>query len=183
MMETWNCACETEKKVLEFERERERKRKVSFFSFKKKKRKKKDVKKKVILFSPSKKTPNSHVGEPGVVQGVPDRPHAPVHHVRRRHAVRAGPRLRDGLAAQELDSLVVEDLAVVGDDAVVAVAIVGVERDVGVDLEVRELGLEEADGALDEAVRVEGLLAGRGLEVLGGLLRVFVEFFFPLKRG
>ena len=127
-----------------------------------------------------KEKQRTHVGEPGVVQSIANRPNAPVHHVRRGDAVGSGPRLRDRLAAQELDGLVIEDLAVVGDDAVVPVAVVRVERDVGVDLQVGELGLQEADGALDETVRVEGLLSRRGLEVLGRL--VFEFFFFRVSE-
>jgi len=122
----------------------------------------------------------SYVGEPRVVQRVPDCPDTPVHHVRGRHAVGSGPCLGDGLAAEELDGLVVEDLAVVGDDAVVAVAVVRVQRDVRVHFEVGEFRFEEADGALDEAVGVEGLLSRRGLEVLGSLFRFEFEFFFSI---
>jgi len=65
--------------------------------------------------------------------------------------------------------LIVEDDAVVPHDPVVTVAVVRVQRDVGVDLQVGECVLEEADGALGEAVGVERLLRGGGLEVVGGL--------------
>jgi len=112
---------------------------------------------------------------------APDGAHAAVHHVRRRHAVRArarlrkagvgsgaapggqqrtararwpaagtrrgmrpplvvltqpaggpAPRLRDGLPAQVLDRLVIQDDAVVAHDAVMPIAVVRVQRDVGV---------------------------------------------------
>jgi hypothetical protein len=62
----------------------------------------------------------------------------------------------------------------------VAVAVVRVQRDVRVHFEVGEFRFEEADGALDEAVGVEGLLSRRGLEVLGSLFRFEFEFFFSI---
>ena len=109
------------------------------------------------------------VGEPFPVERGPNGPHPAVHHVGWGDTVRARARLRHRLPAQELDRLVIENRAVVRHDAVVAVDVVRVEGDVRVNLQVGECGAQQADGALHEAVVVEGLLAGARLEVVGGL--------------
>ena len=57
---------------------------------------------------------------------------------------------------QRLEGLVVEDHAV-AHEAVVAVAVVGIERHVADDADVRHRLLDGADGAADEIVGVEGL--------------------------
>ena len=63
-----------------------------------------------------------------------------------------------GLLHQHLDGLVVEDGAV-AHQAVMAVAGVGIERDVAEDADLRHLLLDGADGAADQIVRIERLAA------------------------
>ena len=73
-----------------------------------------------------------------------------------------------GLAAQHIHRLVVDDGAVGGHDAVVAVAVVGVEGHIGHHHRVGMGGLDGPNGLRDEPVGVPGLVAGRGFELLGG---------------
>ena len=80
----------------------------------------------------------------------------PVHHVGRRDDVAARLRLDDRLLDQHLDGLVVEDLAV-PEQAVMAVAGIGIERDVAQDADIGHFLLDGADGAADEVVRIERL--------------------------
>ena len=67
---------------------------------------------------------------PGVVERAADEPDAAVHHVARRHHVGAGLGLRHRHAREDLERRVVDDLAVL-QDAVVAVAGVGIHGHVG----------------------------------------------------
>jgi len=73
------------------------------------------------------------------------------------------------LAAQELDCLVIEDYSVVSDYAIVTVAIIRVQSDICVNLDVRVSVLEELDGPLDEAVWIKCLFADRRLQYVGSL--------------
>mmetsp|Transcript_23446 Transcript_23446/g.39230 ORF Transcript_23446/g.39230 Transcript_23446/m.39230 type:complete len:236 (-) Transcript_23446:29-736(-) len=65
--------------------------------------------------------------------------------------------------------LVVHDDAIVAYDTVVAVGIVRIEGDIGVDVEIGELLLQQAEGTLRKAVRVESFFRGGGFQVIGGL--------------
>ena len=77
------------------------------------------------------------------------------------------------LAHQRFDRLVVEDADLacrtLADEAVVAVAGVRVERDVGDEAELRELPLDGAAGLADEIAVVEGLAAALVLEMRLGV--------------
>ena len=103
----------------------------------------------------------------GVERGA-DRADAAVHHVGGRDDVAAGLGLDQRLLHQHGDGLVVEDRAV-AHQAVVAVAGVGIERDVAQDADLRHRLLDGADRAADEVVGVERLAA-----VLVAQLRVGV---------
>ena len=76
-------------------------------------------------------------------------------------------RMRDGLLDERVDGLVVDDVAGVVDEAVLAVRRERIERDVGDDAEFGKRLLERAHGALREAVgiprfaRIEALRLGR----------------------
>ena len=83
----------------------------------------------------------------------------PVHHVGRRDDVAARLRLDQRLLDQDLNGLVVEDFAA-PQQAVMAVAGIGIERDIAEDADVGHFLLDGADGAADEIVRVERLGAG-----------------------
>ena len=100
-----------------------------------------------------------HVEEAFGVERLADRADPPVHHVGGRDDVGAGARLVERLARENLDRLVVEDgeLARSGlaHEPVVAVAGVGVERDVGDEAKLGKLALDRAAGAADEIVLVE----------------------------
>ena len=65
-------------------------------------------------------------------------------------------RLDQGLPDQDLDRLVVDDHAV-AQQAVMAVAGIGIERDVAQHADVRDRLLDRADRAADEVVGVERL--------------------------
>ena len=103
--------------------------------------------------------------KPSLVERRADRADAAVHHVARRDHVGAGARLRDRGARQQLERRVVVDVAVVAQDAAVAVvgvlaqAHVGHHEQVGVGL------LDRARGELDDALVVPG---ARALGVLRG---------------
>ncbi len=71
--------------------------------------------------------------------------------------------MRHGLAHQHVDGLVIQHVARVVDDAVLAVRRVRVQRDVGNHGEVRQLGLKGAHGSLHEAIRVRTFFAVRAL--------------------
>ena len=103
------------------------------------------------------------IGEALGVESVADGADAPVHHVGGRHDVRARARLADDLLAQLLDGVVVEDLAVL-DDAVVAHARVGVERNVRAHDRLRESLLEHTDRRRHNPGRVVGFLSTVRLE-------------------
>src|SRR5438067_2463645 len=84
-------------------------------------------------------------------QRLADRPHAPVHHVRRRHHVGAGLDVRDGGAREQVEGRIVLDGAVL-DHAAVAVARVLAQADVGDHEQVGHRVLHRADGLLHDAV-------------------------------
>ncbi len=86
-----------------------------------------------------------------------DRADAAVHHVGRRDDVGAGLGVRDGLLDERLDGLVVDDVAGIVDQPVLAVRRERIERDVGDDAELRIRFLERAHGTLREAFGIPGL--------------------------
>ena len=86
---------------------------------------------------------------------------APVHHVGGRDDVGAGLGLEQRLADQERDGLVVED-ALALHHAVMAVAGIGVEGDVGDDADLRHGLLDLAHGAADQVAAVQRLGAASG---------------------
>ena len=105
---------------------------------------------------------------PLVVERFPDGPHPAVHHVAGGHDVGPGVGVGQGLAAQHIHRFVVDDGAVGGHYAVVAVAVVGVEGHIGHHHRVGMGRLDSPDGLGDEPVGVPSLVAGRGLEFFGG---------------
>ena len=88
---------------------------------------------------------------------------AAVHHVGRRHHVRAGFCVGHGLAHEHGDRLVVEHVAIVIDDAVLAMRGVGIQRDVGDDDKVGVFGLDGPDRGLHQPVRIGALRAVEAL--------------------
>ena len=93
----------------------------------------------------------------GASSACADRGDAAVHHVRRGDDVGAGRRLDQRLLGQDGDRLVVEDIAIVVGQAVMAVAGVGIERDVGQHADLGHRILDRLDRAADEVVGVERL--------------------------
>ena len=81
---------------------------------------------------------------------------AAIHHVRRRLYVGAGFGLHDRLLDQRLDRFVVLHVAI-AHDAVMAVAVEGIERHVADDAHVGDRLFDRPDGAADEIVRIVGL--------------------------
>ena len=98
------------------------------------------------------------VGEVFAIERFADRADAAIHHVRRRDDVAAGFGLHQRLLHQQLDGFVIEDHAV-AQQAVMAVAGIGIERDVAENADVGHFFLDRADGAADEIVRIERLAA------------------------
>ena len=80
---------------------------------------------------------------------------------RGRDDVGAGARMRQRLLHQRFDGVVVDDVAAVVDQAVLAVGGVGIERDVGDHAQFREALLQRAHRALHQAVVVPRRFGGR----------------------
>jgi hypothetical protein len=93
------------------------------------------------------------------LQRAADGADAAVHHVAGRHDVHAGLGLHQRLLAQHGHGLVVEDVAGVVEQAVLAVAGEGVQRHVGQQAQVGEALLQLAHRARHQAVGVGGLAA------------------------
>ena len=94
--------------------------------------------------------------KPARVERRADRPNAAVHHVGGRDDVAARLGLDHRLPHQHFDRLVVEDHAV-AQQPVMAVAGVGIERNIAKNANLRYLLLDGADRATDQIVRVERL--------------------------
>ena len=92
------------------------------------------------------------VAETRGIEAFADRADAAIHHVGRRDDVAAGFGLNERLADQHGDGLVVED-DVVAQQAVMAVAGIGIERHIAKDADVRHLLLDGADRLADEVLR------------------------------
>ncbi len=99
------------------------------------------------------------------VERLADRADAPVHHVRRRHHVGSGLGVTERLAHEGGDGLVVHHVSGRIDESILAVAGVRVERDVGDHAQIGKTRLERLHRARDEAIRIPGLGAVRGLPV------------------
>src|SRR5439155_8425701 len=91
--------------------------------------------------------------ETRVVQPLPDRADAAVHHVARADGVRAGLDMADGRAGDQLERRVVVDVAV-ADDPAVAVRGVLAKTHVGEEEQVRETLAQRSQRLLDDAVLV-----------------------------
>mmetsp|Transcript_66113 Transcript_66113/g.131132 ORF Transcript_66113/g.131132 Transcript_66113/m.131132 type:complete len:391 (+) Transcript_66113:420-1592(+) len=109
-----------------------------------------------------------HVRESVRVERVTDSADTAIHHVGRGDDVAARACLHDGLLAQLLDRVVVENFAVL-DNAVVALARIRVERDVGADDRIGQRILEHCNGARHDPIRIVGLLTSVGLECVVNL--------------
>ena len=93
-----------------------------------------------------------------------DRADAPVHHVAGRDDVDAGFGLHQRLAGQHLHRAVVEDVAVFVEQAVLAVAGVRIERDVGEQPQAREALFQLAQCPRDQPCGVRRLVAAGVLQ-------------------
>ncbi|EWS66003.1 hypothetical protein Y695_00717 [Hydrogenophaga sp. T4] len=93
------------------------------------------------------------------LQGTADGTDAAVHHVAGRHHVHTGFGLREGLLHQDVHRGVVQDVVVLVQQPVLAVAGERVERHVGHHAQLRELLLQLADHPRHQAVRVHGFFA------------------------
>ena len=101
---------------------------------------------------------------PADFQRLADRADTAVHHVAGGDDVGAGACVRERLLHERLDGLVVDDVAAVVDQPVLAVRGVGIERDVGDHAQLRETLLERTHGALHQAFVIPG---GDAIERLG----------------
>ena len=104
---------------------------------------------------------------PGRLERLPDRPDAPVHHVRGPDDVGAGLGLEDGHAHQRRHRLVVQDHSV-AHQPVVTERVVGVERDIGHHRHLGHRRLDRPDRPVGQVAGVPGLGAvGRALRRIG----------------
>ena len=102
-----------------------------------------------------------HAAEAGGVERLADRADAPVHHVGGGDHVGAGLRLHERLADELRDARVVDDLVALH-DAVMAVARVGIERDVGDEADLRaRRALMARQARADEVLGIQRLRAER----------------------
>ena len=70
-------------------------------------------------------------------------------------------------ATMNADGVVIDDVALGVDEAVVAVGGIGIERDVGQHPDLRDRVLDRLDRAADQVVGVERFLGALGAQVLG----------------
>ncbi len=98
--------------------------------------------------------------EPSPIERLADRAHAPVHHVGRCDDIAAGLSLDHSLPLQDLNGLVVGDVAV-PDDPVMAVRGERVERHVAQHAEFGQSLFQSCDRAADKIARVERVAAFR----------------------
>lgn len=105
------------------------------------------------------------LGKAGLIEVEADCADAAIHHIGRGDEVGTGLGLEDGHAGEDLDGAVIIDLlSIEGEDPIMAMGSVGIEGDIGPDLDLREVLFEEADGAEEEGFGVEGLIAFRGFK-------------------
>ena len=100
------------------------------------------------------------------LERLADRADAAVHHVRRRDDVGAGLGLDQRLLDQDRDGVVVEHIARVVDDPVMAVRGIGIERDVGEHADLRRRVLDRLDRPADQIVAVERLARILGAQIV-----------------
>ena len=110
---------------------------------------------------------DAHVDMVAGVQRAPEGAHAPVHHVGRRDHIGAGLCVSKRLLLQDGNRFVVQHITRRVDEAVLPMAGVGVERDVGDDAHLRKAGLHFANASGHQAFRIECFL---GTERLAGSL-------------
>ena len=106
---------------------------------------------------------------PRLLERRADRADAAVHHVRRGDDVGAGLGLDQRLLDEDLDRVVVDDVAGLVDQAVVAVRGIGVERDVGQHADLGHRILDRVDRPADQVVAVERFLGALGAKLSGVL--------------
>ena len=99
---------------------------------------------------------NAWLVEARLIERGSQRADATVHHVRRREYVDAGLGVAKRLAGQGDDCRIVGHVAALVDQAVLAVAGVRVERDVGHNPQRRKAVLQSADGARYQALCIPG---------------------------
>ena len=100
---------------------------------------------------------------PGVLQRLADGTDAAVHHVRWRHEIHARLGLGQRHFDQRLHRRLVHHVAVVVDQAVLAVGGIRIERHVTDETQLRETLLQLAGGALEQTLRIPGLAGILGL--------------------
>jgi hypothetical protein len=110
---------------------------------------------------------DARVDEAGGLERVPDRADASIHHVGGRDHVGAGLGVRERLLHERRHGRVVHHVAGLVDQAVLAVAGVGIERDVGDHAELGVFALERAHRALHQTVVVPGLVRVQRLRLQG----------------
>ena len=94
------------------------------------------------------------LSKPAWSSAAAQRADAPVHHVRRRNDIDAGLGVAQRLPRQRRDGQVVRHVAAGVEQAVLAMAGVGIERDVGDDAERRKARLQRAHGARHQPLRI-----------------------------
>ena len=104
-----------------------------------------------------------------LIEGFADSPNSSIHHVAGANQIRPGPGLGNGLAAEDRHRFIVEHYPFLADDAVMAVAGVGIEGHVRHD---RHLGvhlLKPANSSGYQATFVEAFGAVFGFKAIGHL--------------
>ena len=98
------------------------------------------------------------------LQSGTKRCHAAIHHVGRRDDVGARLSMHDGLPCQHGDRLVVHHIAAGVDQAILTVAGIRVQRDVGDDAEFGKTGFQRGDGTGDQTIGVERFFRAQGFQ-------------------
>ena len=118
--------------------------------------------------------------ESGFIQGSANRANTSIHHVGWGNDVSAGAGLDKGLLDQDGDGFVVEDIAVLVEQPVMAVAGEGIERDIASYADFRCCGLHRLDDCRDEPFQVDGFVAAvillRGVDMRENRNRRDAEF-------
>ena len=104
-----------------------------------------------------------------LIEGLADGPNPAVHHVAGADQVGTGPGLGHGLLAEHRHRLIIEHHPPIADDAVVAIAGIGIQGHVGHDRHARMHLLEPANGSGDQAMLVEALGPVLRFEAVGHL--------------
>ncbi len=101
---------------------------------------------------------DAHVHEAGFVERMANPADTAIHHVGGRDHIAAGSRLHNGLQAEHVHGFVVDHVAV-AQQAIVAMAGVGIEGHVAHDADVGHRGLHGAHGPADEVLPVQRFVA------------------------